>query len=251
MPGQNLDRLLKNITIAQRMPGSEMPLTPSNSYNPQEEVYIVVSDEDIAAKIEALTKENERLTSQNKALKSKNESLTEKVYVDGLTGVSNRRYWDEIVPNAVRNYQSQNPKESYLVFIADLDDFKRLNDTKGHIAGDEVLRYVAQALRFSIRPADDIVRYGGEEFAGVLYGVSNPIDIEKRVEHLRTEVNRLVKEETGYDVTISIGAVLCKGNEVPLSTALKMADKKLYESKEGGRNTFRIDYLPIHIEEAA
>lgn len=139
---------------------------------------------------------------------------------DALTGLYNRRHFMERIEKSTR--------KSTLV-ILDIDHFKLVNDTYGHVEGDKVLSYFGKELKTYF---DSFVtcRYGGEEFAVFLEGVSIE-DAYKRVEVLR---KKIANDEREIKITFSAGLAEC--NQDDISESLIMADKKLYEAKENGRN---------------
>ena len=159
--------------------------------------------------------------------------------VDGLTGVWNRRYFDEQIEKEwARHARNEAPLSLLMI---DLDNFKRFNDTYGHLEGDTCLRKVAEAMEnVCSRPADLVARYGGEEFiillpdtdaAGAWHMATSLVRAVEAI-NLRHEKN----EEYGV-VTISCGVVTqCPSDTVALPRFLQSADKALYKSKQKGRN---------------
>lgn len=158
---------------------------------------------------------------------------------DGLTGVDNRRAFDEHLENVWR--QARREEQSVAVLLADIDHFKLYNDCYGHGPGDDCIQAVAAVLGHSVhRPLDQVARYGGEEFAVVLY---NPTD-----QFVRDYANKLVSKvaslgiehrasDTSNVVTISIGAAIMQPDTSNQPDQLvRAADDALYESKEQGRN---------------
>jgi two-component system, cell cycle response regulator len=155
--------------------------------------------------------------------------------VDGLTQVHNRRYFDEAIERELSRCRRYGRALSLL--LIDVDHFKRINDTFGHLAGDAVLKEVAWAIQKRIRKEDLLSRYGGEEFA-----VLSP-EIDQKGAHAMGEKVRKVieKHEFSFDgevipVTVS-GGVSSLGKKSDDAAALvQRADEKLYEAKESGRN---------------
>lgn len=180
----------------------------------------------------ALHKSQEELLEMNREL----QRLTN---VDGLTGLSNRRYFDEYFATEWRQAVREGTPISVLVI--DVDHFKQYNDNYGHLAGDEVLKSVAQAVQATFRrPRDLAVRLGGEEFAVVLpqTPASDAIGLaNKTVQAVAAlGVPHRASSAAGH-VTISVGAATCVPtlDKQPLSL-VETADKAMYEAKQAGRN---------------
>ncbi len=182
---------------------------------------------------------NRELAEANEKLKRANLELHRISSYDALTGVPNRRRLDEVLAHEWR--WAQRTGRPLTLMLADLDHFKALNDTHGHLRGDECLKLVAQALADGLmRPADFVARYGGEEFALVL----PDLDAEQArayAESLRTRVEalRLAHGSSGVSphVTLSIGtASLVAGRGLPHSELVGAADAALYAAKKAGRN---------------
>lgn len=164
------------------------------------------------------------------------ETLRTQSIRDPLTGLFNRRYLEETLerelPRMIRK------KASLGVMMADVDHFKRLNDTFGHEAGDAVLRELAQIFRKQLRAEDIACRYGGEEFTLIL----PEAQIEKvrdRAEQLRQAVEAAEFHFHGQSfgpVTVSIGIASYPKHGATGETLLRAADRALYRAKEEGRN---------------
>ncbi|MCY1416109.1 Chemotaxis response regulator protein-glutamate methylesterase [compost metagenome] len=158
---------------------------------------------------------------------------------DGLTGLSNRRHFDEYLELEWRRGQREQSQLSLL--LVDVDFFKAFNDTFGHLEGDEALRKVAGAIRDSCSRQSDLpARYGGEEFAMVLPGTS-PGGARLVAEKLRRAVEDLrISHELpvhGAFLTVSIGvATLTPQAAVSFRRLIELADQGLYNAKHGGRN---------------
>tara|TARA_R110002167_G_scaffold31205_12_gene102749 strand:+ start:2233 stop:2631 length:399 start_codon:yes stop_codon:yes gene_type:complete len=128
------------------------------------------------------------------------------------------------------------------MLLIDIDYFKKFNDTYGHIAGDDALRSVAKAISSSIhRPTDFVARYGGEEFV-VLLPNTDLAGAEYVAKVIFKSIAALkvphAGSEYGY-ITLSAGLVSVSGSEVMRVNMLELADKYLYEAKEGGRNRYK------------
>jgi len=161
---------------------------------------------------------------------------------DALTGVKNRRVFDEELE---RLWQRAADRECVIaVLLADVDHFKAYNDRYGHQGGDRALRRVAQVLQtFVTRPQDLLVRYGGEEFAVLLFDV-DAVEVEKLAERMRKAVVALALEhrDSGVEVvTISIGVAIVEPSlERRARGAVQLADEALYQAKTRGRNRVEV-----------
>jgi diguanylate cyclase (GGDEF)-like protein len=155
---------------------------------------------------------------------------------DALTGLRNRRYFNE----HVLSVDGARPVGG-CVLLADLDHFKRINDTLGHPAGDAVLATVSHRLSAALRETDKLVRWGGEEFLAVLDPIT-PEQADRTVERLLLAVRRDPVLWNGQSIrcTISIGyacfPMAGADTEISLESAISLTDKALYEAKRRGRN---------------
>jgi diguanylate cyclase len=162
----------------------------------------------------------------------RNESLT-----DPLTGLANRKYFDQMLERAVT--EAKGSREELSLLLTDIDHFKTFNDTYGHLTGDQVLRLVAQAVKQNVKGQDIAARYGGEEFAIIL--PKTPLRQALTVaDHIRRAVasKELIKRSTGENlgrVTISVGVAALHDDEL-LQALIERADACLYAAKRSGRN---------------
>ncbi|GGQ47729.1 GGDEF domain-containing protein [Couchioplanes azureus] len=143
---------------------------------------------------------------------------------DGLTGVANRRTWDEAVARMLTTAASTG--SAVVVALLDVDHFKRFNDTYGHLAGDTLLIDATAAWQTGLRPEDLLARYGGEEFGVLLPGVSLA-DAVRRIDALRAV--------TPFGQTFSAGVASWDGREDP-TALMARADQALYAAKHAGRD---------------
>jgi diguanylate cyclase (GGDEF)-like protein len=184
-------------------------------------------------------KDREReLMDITRRLEEANETLRKVSIVDSLTGISNRRHFDEMLDKEWRRALRSNLP--LFLYMIDLDLFKPFNDTYGHVRGDEALAKVAEAIRSCLkRPGDLAARYGGEEFA-VLLPATEELGALRLAEAMRQKVEDLGLEHAASParrVTISLGvagAVLDRRLS-PLAF-VDNADSALYQAKAGGRN---------------
>jgi len=162
------------------------------------------------------------------------KELKNAAYIDSLTGLYNRKHFLELadidIKRAVRMKQ--------LIYLAmlDIDFFKKVNDTHGHIAGDIVLKEVADVIHRTIRSYDLIGRYGGEEFV-FLFVIDDEKTVHKLVERIREDIEKIVIKYEGKEINITCSIGLAKYHEDDtIQTAIQKADKALYAAKNAGRN---------------
>jgi diguanylate cyclase (GGDEF)-like protein len=175
------------------------------------------------------------------------EDLYTRANTDGLTGLLNRRAFDEVLARELLRADAE--ARSISVIMADIDFFKRVNDVWGHPAGDEVIRAVGYSLRRVLRPSDPLARFGGEEFAIVLResSLSQATEVAER---LRAGVVALSRLPGGLRVTISLGLAASIPGEKP-DELIHRCDQALYRSKREGRNRVSIAADPKTGEQAA
>ncbi|WP_347559060.1 diguanylate cyclase [Robbsia sp. KACC 23696] len=171
-----------------------------------------------------------------------NLELQRLTHSDGLTGLSNRRYFDEYLgaewKRAVRE------RRAIGMLMIDVDHFKSYNDTYGHVAGDDVLKRVANVLtQVGAGAADLPARFGGEEFAVILPGTT-PVGMRMMAEKARLLIEKLGVEHSGSStaqcVTVSVGVAIIEPEEgQPPTMLIEAADAALYRAKRDGRNRVR------------
>ncbi len=189
--------------------------------------------------VTALRDAERQIERQKEDLVALNSQLQTLAITDGLTGVPNRRAFQEHLVSALQSAHSH--AVPFVLAMVDIDHFKRLNDTYGHQAGDEVLCRVANTLTAGLRRSDFVGRYGGEEFVIILEGAN--VDIGLRLmERLRASIESM--ESDCGQVTASFGLTICDGTELDGNTLVKQADTALYEAKNSGRNCV-VNYADI------
>ncbi len=164
--------------------------------------------------------------------KKKEENKLKQISIrDELTGLYNRRYFNEILKKEAQ--RAFRYKEPLSMIMYDIDHFKRVNDTYGHMVGDEVLKKLSEIIKSNVRNSDYIFRTGGEEFTILLPGT----DLEKAykvAEKLRKRIENEIFDKVGK-ITISLGVAQYSENE-STDNFIRRTDKALYFSKENGRN---------------
>jgi two-component system, cell cycle response regulator len=154
---------------------------------------------------------------------------------DGLTQCFNKRYFLEFLEREMARGQRYGRPLSLMMF--DLDHFKQVNDTHGHLAGDHVLRELALSVRGKVRKEECLARYGGEEFA-LVSPESGPARVRKFAEKLRqiVETHQFLFDDKKIPVTISVGVADMTPEMTEPSQFIKVADSNLYLAKKQGRN---------------
>lgn len=182
------------------------------------------------------------LVKRERVLQSRSEQLSRDAVIDGLTGIYNRKYFDQKLTIELSRAKRQNNPLSLVML--DVDYFKNYNDTYGHPAGDRVLQAIVGAVQSQLnRPSDVFARYGGEEFIIIL-----PSTDQAGATYIAEKVRRAVSDLqlvgayslVGQHISVSLGATtyaaggVCSGTQL-----LNTVDKALYAAKHGGRNAVR------------
>lgn len=196
----------------------------------------------VAERTADLVATNERLKTQLDEINELRAQLQEQSIRDLLTGLFNRRYLAEILPQEIARAKREQQPISFLMI--DLDHFKRINDTYGHDAGDHALAILGACFLSHSRASDVVCRYGGEEFLMVLPNIS--LD-DARVRALRLR-DTIAKSLINYDgdqfrVTLSIGVASFPVHGTDAKAVLNVADQALYMAKATGRN--RVSIAPV------
>ena len=191
-------------------------------------------ENNIVAAIEVFTDERFQ-----KDIYHENIELKDKLKTDPLTKIANRHYFDFQIARRVEEAKLFN--RVFGVLIIDIDRFKIINDTHGHLVGDEVLKVVANSLVANVQRTDTISRWGGEEFVGIM-DIDNLEALFKVAERLRNIVKKstyaLGPKET-ISVTISIGGTLFHKDD-DVNTLMSRADQNMYVAKQKGRDQANI-----------
>jgi diguanylate cyclase (GGDEF)-like protein len=177
-------------------------------------------------------------------LKDAHKNLTHLANHDVLTGLANRRLFDELLEQTIHSAKRDNVSSAMLYL--DLDGFKKVNDTYGHHNGDQLLVTIAERLKDSIRESDTLARIGGDEFTILLRYTSSSSDIKTTVEKIQTAIKQPIKlSDNEVKISASIGITMIPQDGTDPDILLTNADHALYECKKQGRNTFRF-YSPSY-----
>ena len=189
----------------------------------------------LKSQLEASSREVEAL--KNEIKKAKNEAIS-----DGLTGLVNRKGFDMALAACLTTTQTQGPS----LLIADIDFFKRINDTYGHLLGDKVIQAVSQILKSYAKGKETAARYGGEEFV-LLLPETSLAEAQQIADKIRATVEKVsiknsLKNESIANITISLGVASYAEGE-SMTEFIARADSALYNSKHQGRN--RVTIAPV------
>ena len=171
------------------------------------------------------------------ARKAEEQQLRQRAELDALTGLPNRGLFNDRLESAIERAR-RSGKAMALLFL-DIDHFKGVNDSRGHGAGDALLRIVAERLLATVRGVDTVARFAGDEFTVILEGLAEPADAEavamKLVEALRPPM-RICNEL--LTVSTSVGLAVLADGDVDAASLLARADEALYEAKRAGRDRY-------------
>jgi diguanylate cyclase len=201
---------------------------------------------DMAHHNKHLNEQLQRSTREIETLRSSLESVRVESLTDSLTGLANRRMFDETLRMRLEEARAQHTE--LCLVLCDIDHFKRFNDTWGHHTGDQILRFLASALQAHARPDFLVARYGGEEFAVIMPRVNVRVAAQT-AEALRgaIQAKRLRRRSTNEDlgqVTVSMGIARLQPGDTPQGL-VERADACLYASKRNGRNQVTTDATPV------
>lgn len=170
--------------------------------------------------------------------KLQEQQLIQRAERDPLTNMLNRASLQHLVEETLST--SDPEADVHAMFIIDLDDFKHINDTLGHMAGDECLRQLASTIDGCFRANDLVARIGGDEFAVFMRHVSNADSVRKKAERLRSALENLALSTPGSDHSASIGVSLYPSNGTTLDELYAKADAAMYQAKRTGKNRVTI-----------
>ena len=180
---------------------------------------------------------------------SRNERMGElerQATQDSLTGLGNRRRFEEDLAAAMA--RSRRDRSTGALLMLDLDDFKQVNDSRGHPAGDQVIKEMAEVLRRRARKSDTLARLGGDEFAVILPRCSRE-EARLAAEAIAAEVRGFRSDENPNPMTVSVGiAMFGEDPRTSVATVVSEADTAMYAAKDGGRDGVRV-FDPVSVEE--
>ena len=165
-------------------------------------------------------------------------SLRDEAMHDGMTGLLNHKFFEKRLDEEIE--RSERYKEKITLLFLDLDNFKRINDTYGHLFGDYVLKITASIIEENVRNIDIVSRYGGEEFIVILIN-ANKKDSLKTAERIRKQIEEyeFIEEKISEHLTISIGMGEFPTDAKNKENLIRYSDHKMYTAKNDGRNCIR------------
>ncbi|WP_336367005.1 GGDEF domain-containing protein [Marinobacter sp. C2H3] len=175
------------------------------------------------------------IATSRRALERANEQLEKLSMTDRLTGLLNRGTWENLVDAEYERFRRYGHLTSLVMF--DIDHFKPINDTLGHLAGDEVIRHTARVTKDAIRQSDKAGRYGGEEF-GIILPETDAEGARVICERIRETIEQSLVDTSNGEVRYTISMGVAQLNDAPENYMqwLQRADEALYAAKEAGRN---------------
>ncbi len=245
-----LQKILNDTTQSVGLASDKVSKAEASFNHSAHELESANSNDDIKSVLSQVLAETKLLAETSQILKSKLDEANEEMdqmrqeltlvrevaVTDALTGLLNRRAFDDILSDLVEQSTTQ---KNFCLAILDLDHFKKINDSFGHLTGDKVLRYTAGIMKQKVAENHFAARYGGEEMAVIM--PDTDLQAASRViENIRTtlEKNRLKRKGDGESigkVTLSAGVASFKPGD-SVDTLIEKADNSLYQAKTNGRN---------------
>lgn len=183
---------------------------------------------------ENLLEKVEQMEQETREVRAHMEAEKARATTDALTGLPNRAAYDERIAEEVARWQRY--QTHFSVAVGDLDFFKRINDTYGHLAGDKVLRLIAKVVKLKLRGTDFVARYGGEEFV-ILMPSTGATEAHQAVDKIRQAVAKSPFNFHGKPVTVTMSFGVSESKEGDNEESLfSRADEMLYKAKANGRN---------------
>lgn len=223
--------LQRLIRAADRIAGGDLEVRLSAKRNDELGRLTVVFDQ----MADRLRQSHAEIMAANEAMQQQNQVLETLSITDSLTGLYNRSKLDAILADELARFKRT--QRQFALLMLDIDHFKTLNDTHGHITGDEILRSVARILLQSVRSIDYAARYGGDELIIILVDTSADL-AAKTAERICSHVENAQYGTNGSTiaVTVSIGIAQCQPDDMTPTAVFARADQALYQAKRAGRN---------------
>ncbi|MBM3709930.1 MAG: GGDEF domain-containing protein, partial [Actinobacteria bacterium] len=166
------------------------------------------------------------------------EEIRKLAYRDPLTNLPNRLLFNDRIELTIAGSKRNNRK--FALMIVDIDKFKKINDTYGHVIGDRLILFVGSKIQKLLRKSDTISRFGGDEFLLLLPDIKSKEDAEKIAEKILLNFQeKFIISGKKFTATLSIGIAIYPDDGEDSSTLLKNADTALYDVKDSGRNNYR------------
>lgn len=254
----------KNMAVFPRLPTTQRLLIECREK--------VLSGEDWHGEVESLTKSGESYwaiqsvspivdkknqithivwtAEDNTDLHNAHETISKLAYFDALTGLPNRRLYQDRFSQAISAAKRHRVKLA--VFYLDLDNFKVINDSWGHDFGDILLKHVADQLSSAVREMDTVARLGGDEFSIIINDVEDNNDVMHVAAEILTRLNRKTKlGGRELSITTSLGISLYPDDGEDAATLMKNADMAMYHAKEKGKNNYQFfeEFLNIKAQQ--
>ena len=173
------------------------------------------------------------------ALRASEQQIRDMAFTDSVTGLANRNLFtdrlDQLILSCDR-YHSE-----FALFFIDLDGFKIINDTHGHLVGDKLLAMAGERISTSFRESDVVARFGGDEFLVIVKNIGDKLRVEKLAESLLEKVAKpYYINDLELSVTASIGITTCPLDARTSSQLIQHADKAMYDAKQAGKNQYHL-----------
>lgn len=174
------------------------------------------------------------------ALRASEQQIRDMAFTDAVTGLANRNLFSDRLEQMTLN--TKRYKSEFALLFIDLDKFKHINDTHGHLLGDEVLRMASERIRETFRESDVIARFGGDEFLVIMKNIrGGTFDIEQVCNKLLEKLGTpYFVDDLELQITASIGVAICPNDSLTSNELIQLADKAMYKAKQIGRNRYYI-----------
>ena len=238
--GSALEMLLLSFALADRINGLRREKDAVQSEALATKHQLVAALQRSEASLERrVAQRTEELEALNARLRENERQLQTLAHTDTLTGLANRLLFDARLQQSMQAARRSHGQIALL--LADLDQFKVINDGYGHAIGDEVLRCMAERFRTTVREVDTVARLGGDEFAIVLTGLGSVADAEHLAEKIVSSAGEPLRVlGVPLEVGVSIGVALFSSGDQSPAELLRRADQAMYAAKEAGRGCYRV-----------